>query len=247
LVDKLSRGNNKKNKKHKPQPRPDNPLPIVAVGPNYSPAEEPSKTERDGQLSKTTYALEKDSLVWRATLIVGVIAAFIYGLQWYQMRKSMENDERPWIEVATGKVPQPNTNSPLVTPLTFTNIGKTPARKVEIETVVKVVLSHEAIDFSYQPSIGGSTGIVFPNEPAPAVDARTIEEHQVRNLTVNELDNLTHGKAFVITYASVSYEDVFGNAHWTHQCFFYQLTPPADAAAYDTAACVAYNDTDHDH
>jgi hypothetical protein len=173
----------------------------------------------------------------RLTLAITVIAAFIYGLQWYQMRKSMENDDRAWIKIAIGQVIPPNTNYPIIIPLTFTNIGKTPARKIQIKTAVKIVLNHESFDFAYDHAIGVTTGVMFPDQPNPAVDARTVYSHGARNLTTDELSDLTNGQAFVITYSSVTYLDVFGNPHWTLPLL--QQSAERQFPEYTAVYCVA--------
>jgi len=179
---------------------------------------------------------------WKVLLeIVALPFAILYAIvtwnQWRDLRRNFTLDERSWIEFKPK-----NDNASLSTfdsayiPVDMVNIGKTPARKVEILSNAEVLDRQSAPSFNYNNGLQATTylGALFPNMPLD-VHAGTFMP-----LSPEQRRDLESGKAYIVGYAIVTWEDIFGTPHWMHFCARHAFT----AGTSNARVCADYNDTD---
>jgi hypothetical protein len=175
-----------------------------------------------------------------------VTASILYGQFWV-----MRLDTRPWIQVkASDQIPMPQVGTPMSAPMSFVNVGKTPAKRFLAYMFVEVV----DIDKSpHLPNPEGAdkgtytfvtSGVVFPNVTvdgaANLVKATSETTSEVRPLTDPEYQRLMHGEAYLAIYAVAFYRDAYNTRHWTTFCGWHSFTTGRVSAN----ACIAYNNVD---
>jgi hypothetical protein len=161
-------------------------------------------------------------------LIGGVATAIFIGYQWKEMRKASEDaektialsqgqldemkqdrilDERAWVApfemIAENSISDTNNT---VFKLRFRNTGKTPA--------LNVSESHD---------IAGWVGAVPTNNPPIEIcsmmlapDGISFIGFKIDNYTVSAIKG---GYSPFFVYGKISYDDIFGNHHWTEFCW----------------------------
>jgi hypothetical protein len=157
--------------------------------------------------------------------------------------ETMKTDQRAWVMIIPGTAPDPKEGQAVSIPVKVLNTGKTVARKVEIKIITKIMLNHESFDFSYAKAPTAITRVIFPNQPATDLNSSTSKDGKTYNLTHEDVEEFRSGNAFVVTYVSATYLDIFDVPHWTHQCSYYPLLNN-NPDSLDTGACVSYNDAD---
>jgi hypothetical protein len=195
----------------------------------------------------------------------GIIVNFFIGLiylgQLKQMRKatqaatnasetgvkqldSMRKDERPWIKVTThsivpakpgGRVPVDKT-APINTPFEYINIGKLPAKNVDVEIFIEVVKNGEEPLLNKGNFLEGSTvGIIFPNDPQNTSPGRPYI------LAEGAWEDFAAGRSFLVVYGQATYKDVFSTSHWTNFCGY---AAARTDIPFSARKCTDYNSTD---
>jgi hypothetical protein len=163
------------------------------------------------------------------------------------IQRQMRQDQRPWISVELGGTPVPNTekgtvtfntveNQPIEIPLRITNVGKTPARRVEAQFFVEIVKNGQIPDLHPKKKAdnGYSAGIIFPNIPNPTNASR------LRPIIRSEMKDLVEGKSYIAAHGRVDYRDVFNIPHWATFC----LWVPFANAMFTSHECANYNNVD---
>ena len=162
-------------------------------------------------------------------VILGVVAAFVYFMQWRAMDQAMKIDQRAWVHLRlterdpVSKIPDFN---PIRLPLAISNTGKTPAKKVSASITATVRTTGEVPDFN--GNIGSNSeagiGILMPNTNFPFETAITIGPDMPHSHDLIMLPNLrtalNEGKAFIEVHGQITYDDVFKYPHWAHFCIF---------------------------
>lgn len=131
-------------------------------------------------------------------------------------------------------------------PTELLNSGKTPARQIMGDIVVRVIAKGETLDFDYTPGHGNTAyqinaGTIFPNGTIKeSFEGLVHGRKEALILTKPILDDIIGLRAFIVVYGDITYIDIFGASHWTHYCRY--VTAPA----LISEQCTKYNDTDHD-
>lgn len=159
---------------------------------------------------KAIWQIIVPTIVSILTLVVIVIQSIIL-----QRQVSLSRlDQRAWVapvEVTT--VGELQIGEPLDTKIIFKNAGKTFAKKVEIIIFGDGFPADEphnlcqVID-DWRSRDQGTVGVMSPN-------AEYHSRHKSDILTKEHVANLRSGKMVYHVYGRVTYEDVFGCAHWT--------------------------------
>jgi hypothetical protein len=245
-----------------------------ASQPIQTPVRDPSKAAgetddarpiHDGRKNKS-----KPTEWWRSPEIwtaVGTVMLAVFGIPSFvflflQLRESHEAlkvDQRAWIKVetagpkslheATGFYDTDLTitvGQPLTIPMRITNIGKTPAKNVEVALFVGIIDAAsepplEDVDAgSYHASI--ITGNLFPGEGIQHDIPRASREGSPPEpVTRQEFDALRNGGAYAAVYGIATYEDVFGTPRWTRFCGW----EPLAKGNFQAQECTEYNSVDN--
>ena len=121
------------------------------------------------------------------------------------------------------------------------NNGLTPANKVRIITLISV--SNPAIPKGFNYSI--INNMVAPLASETAIGPRQERFHariMGRYLSVSELREIRRGAKCFHTWGTVTYEDVFGGAHYTHFSFIIFVGGKRDPTVWHSTE--EYNDAD---
>lgn len=179
-----------------------------------------------------------------ATLIVAVSAVLFAGLQWYEMRKTLLLDQRPWVSVV-GPPNFPLEGAFIPASIQIANTGKTPAKQVQGDIVATVLKKGEEASFDFSKGHAHDrmyTGAVFPNglfnitfpvvRYGPQTSETIIPTPELRQEIANR-------ESFIVFYGRITYLDTFGTSHWTSFC------TGTGSAMGDLKKCVSYNDVDN--
>jgi hypothetical protein len=195
-----------------------------------------------------------ESIMAILALLGLVIAGLTGAILWHQL-KEMRVDQRAWMGISTGAIAfnRDQADKTTVTvPVTFTNTGKTPARHFFSNIVIEKVQNGQSPQLLYEnvPRATDSAGIMPPN--APQTMAVTMFDRDPTDATGNktitrllipiEYQELVDGKAYMAVYAYTTYEDIFGDRHWSKYCVF--ATVPPRVVTVTAKACSDYNDVD---
>jgi hypothetical protein len=172
----------------------------------------------------------------------------------------MQNDERAWIAVR--KNPPKGEEilaidliegQPVVVPMKYINVGKTPALHPQMHIFAEVVDADKEAHFKCMdaeencPGLKGNisiAGIVFPNGDMPVIVSR---QSPTTNAEVSAWNN---DRNYVAVYGIIRYDDIFRHQHWTKFCFYLgndRISLPMssiDSIAFNTAGCTMYNSSD---
>lgn len=129
------------------------------------------------------------------------------------------SEQRAWIVTRTPSSPASfAAKGPITFPVSFVNIGKTPAANVEESVRVQLIQSGKEPSFSYEPgtSMSFRSGDLVPNdEISHEIPARANRDPII--LTLDEVSRLLDGSEYAAFYGDVTYEDISG-PHWMRFC-----------------------------
>jgi hypothetical protein len=156
------------------------------------------------------------------------------------IQRQMRQDQRPWMRFDMGDSKVNPTvsvkvGSSLVVPVRMTNVGKTPAERLQMFFVIEVVplgkdphlpKHHFIFDgrrtkpnplAAYRIRVGAMFPESHVDEMVPRLQIKngTVVENF---LSVPEANDVVNGKAYLAVFGEVSYFDVFGFRHWTKFC-----------------------------
>jgi hypothetical protein len=190
---------------------------------------------------------------WCIMLFTGVLAVaaiyqfIIMGSQLDTMRK----DQRPWIKI-TFSADKIAALAPLGGTIHLVNSGKTPAKGiVHGEFVVEIIKNgnEPKLDYPSSPHAHFTTGMIVPNDAPNDVAVYRMREEAnspsgavADTLTVNEVEDFTGLKTFIIIYGTVHYADFFGADHWTKFC--QPIIRENANAVFTFRPCSNYGDVD---
>ena len=161
------------------------------------------------------------------------------------IQRQMRLDHRASIVVKISEPRKFTLGEPIVIPLDVSNIGKSTAKNIH-GTAVTYLLDISA-DLGPTPESWQGKfepGVIFPG------DRRTIPSEMFNKdktpvlLTAETSEQINGGKAVLLTFGRIDYEDLFGKG-WTQFCF---LTGPIPTKALTTSEkkCNSYNKTDRE-
>lgn len=139
-------------------------------------------------------------------------------------------------------------------PFLVTNIGKTPATDIDLKIVSVLMARTKEPDFSYPNSrraearmsrLGAGEPMGTPDgDGRAALSAVRTEKGEVLRANSSIVSDYEHGKTDVITYAEVTYRDVFAVKHWLRSCRPSQKFEPGGFINSGHKKCAAYEGTD---
>lgn len=175
--------------------------------------------------------------------IVAVIQTFILNKQVDGMRK----DQRPWVSVDV-KVPSLKASQPVLADITFVNSGKSPARRVYADIVIKFVKNGVPPTIDYETQrLFMQTGVIYPNAPMETAYAMAEPHQTVEHIaTPEEVDSFYKGESLMLTYGRVTYTDFFRIQHWSHFCTWTAgaSASPNIISRFSARPCTEYVDLD---
>lgn len=156
-------------------------------------------------------------------------------------------EQRAWIVVTSQtETVTLNDGMPVSVPMKMTNMGKTPAKGIEIHGVVDVVKPESSLDFSYEASRHHQIGLVnvlHPNIPdvSPYFAFERGTPKATRMIVTPELRrSFAAGEVLVVIHGRIDYLDIFGVKHWLKFCVYAGNPDPS------SEQCSGYNDMDQE-
>jgi hypothetical protein len=199
-----------------------------------------------------------------ATVIVGLIVAFIYGCQLNEMRKSTEAatkmakvakdslifaqdnthlEQRPWVTVISvlSQPRFPEAGKPLTIRIVLKNTGKTPAKYTVSHIIIEPIATSES-DFSFDKDEQsdrqqGLQGVHSEALIAPDSMYEATTTIGAGTIDKSQVEKLNADLIRIFVFGRITYVDVLGCEHWTTFC--YKLSTIGDYNAYKT-----FNETD---
>lgn len=212
---------------------------------------------------------KKPESIWTiAGVGLAFIVAVIYFLQFRAMRdavdssdRNMRIDQRAWLRVreTIPDATQLPIGMEIPEEVEIVNIGKTPARHINVKIASGVLASSIPPDFTYVTGeefildINGP-GIMMPNDPVqiPFIIRRdpgrerkpqTKEVGQPLTNTQKIIETIKNGNAYIEVHGYVTYNDIFGTYHWVNFC---AAAGSRDFHYTDAShKCREYNDVDN--
>lgn len=180
--------------------------------------------------------------------LLTVVTAFIFYGQFREMRL----DTRPWIQVKpTLQIPMLQVGAPISIPMSFVNVGKTPAKRFLAYMFIEVVDTDKS---PHLPNPEGAdkgtytfitTGVVFPtvsfDTVAKLMKPTSETTGETRPLTDSEYQRLMQGQAYLAVYSVAFYRDAFNVRHWTTFCGWHYFQ---EGKLSGPRACIDYNNVD---
>jgi hypothetical protein len=196
--------------------------------------------------AKRLWGLTKAEWTMAILTLLGIVIALLTGLIFYLQLDEMRIDERAWIGVhidpvklAVNEVPGGK--------LQVANIGKTPAKRVVVLSIIEVIKSTEAPDFGSPTKIShvlhkAYLGDLYPNDHTD-IDLPRNDVNSVNiPLTSTEYSDLIGGQSYVAIYGHVWYQDVFKKQHDRVFCYWFPYGP--SGSQYTTGTCTEHNTED---
>lgn len=136
----------------------------------------------------------------------------------------------------------PSLGKELGNSISIANIGNTSALNVRFKSMIKIVKEGKEPKFVYSDPTPNhaETGFVSTGDSS----TMSIYAWDGKNkliLSNEDYGHLKEGAEYVVEYGRVTYQDIFGNSHWTQFCLHF------DASNTDPNShpkCAAYNRTD---
>jgi hypothetical protein len=136
-------------------------------------------------------------------------------------------------------------NEQVLTDDTYTNTGKTAAKNIVSDIVIKIMPNDGSIPrFDYSaPHIINKIPLLQADTSKKSQTLWVREGKEMVPLLPSQadIDELTAGRAYLMIYAKVVYRDIYGVEHWQHLCVW----RPYAEVGFSSGACAAYNDVDN--
>jgi hypothetical protein len=184
--------------------------------------------------------------------IVYTVATIIYtrtsARQFEATQRALQQDRRAYVVLNVDSPSDPiKPNEPVVIGYTLTDKGKTPAKNVIAEVVIKLMpndgVTVPQFDYS-EPHLKSSFPLMQSDDPEkgkiPWVHDLTMTPELPSQSVI---DDLAAGKTYTIVYAKVTYLDIYGVEHWQHLCRWRSYTTAN--IGFSSRPCVDYNDVDN--
>jgi hypothetical protein len=187
-----------------------------------------------------------DRIVAVFTAVLATAAVYQYAVTRDQL-KQMKIDQRAWIYVIPAGIPGVAENKTPIFNYSLIDGGKTAALDVSLFAVIDIVANGESPKLGTGNIVAAtkfSTGLMLPNIPLDKVAFREkpnsrMDDVEDAPLTHEEYESLLAGMSYLAFHGAVTYHDVFGTAHETRFCGFWNpLNGGPFAGAKD---CTDYN------
>jgi len=166
--------------------------------------------------------------------------------------KTMHIDQRAWMNVVVGQAVLQD-GSPIKMPLRIVNTGKTPAYNLHGVVVINLLKESEQPDFNFgagvHPRYSVDGGTAIPNSPTdfawPILPKFVPKDKPIIPIIANDAikSGMQNGSLYIVVYARITYDDVFGISHWLQFCSYaHNAVGAPEKATADT--CGPYNDVD---
>jgi hypothetical protein len=169
-------------------------------------------------------------------VLSGVAYAIITACLWRDAHHNFRVDERAWVSVVTPPNYSLDSNGRIVVVSQVQNVGKTPARIVEGKAMGIIRRQGDDPNFSAEikpPYTALHFPALFQNVPGPVVFP-ILHYFADQPIPASQAE-VADGKSNIFVYGQLTFDDIFGNHHWTHFCVSYPIP---------IKECVRYNDTD---
>jgi hypothetical protein len=162
--------------------------------------------------------------------------------------KDFRIEQRPLIRLAPdGSKIAITEGQPLEISITAADIGKTPARGVDIFVAVEKFSPTETPNLEFRegdPGIRITSGILYPSEILnfKAHWARSTSPGTSQPIIISQQDveDWNAKRIYFAIHGTVIYADIFGKPHWTHLC----QTLTATGETTHSKPCSDYNNVD---
>jgi hypothetical protein len=138
-----------------------------------------------------------------------------------QVRKTARRDQRAWVAVVDLQgIPEVGTIFSVN--LVAQNSGKTFAKNLTMRAVVEVITEKgREPDFSLEDSAAArqdsSISLLAPNADY-MMDIALRKQTPPHEITQSDLDEIRRGNLTIFVHGKMTYDDIFGCAHWTSFC-----------------------------
>jgi hypothetical protein len=150
-----------------------------------------------------------------------------------QVRRNARHDQRAWVAVVDIQgIPEVGTIFSVN--LVAQNSGKTFARNLKMRAVVEAITEKGGEpDFSLEDSAAArkdsSVSLLAPNADY-MMDIELRKQTAPHEITESDLDGIRRGDLSIFVHGKMTYDDIFGCAHWTTFCT--RLKPDLKYASY---------------
>jgi hypothetical protein len=156
-----------------------------------------------------------------------------------QVRATARRDQRAWVAMVDIQgIPEVGTIFGVN--LVAQNSGKTFAKNLKARAVVEITEKESEPDFSLEDSAAArkdsSVSLLAPNADY-VMDIEFRKQRPPHEITQSDLDGIRRGDLTIFVHGKMTYDDIFGCAHWTSFCT--QLKPDLKYASY-----AKHNDAD---
>jgi hypothetical protein len=157
-----------------------------------------------------------------------------------QARRTARRDQRAWVAVVDiAGIPEVGTIFGVN--LVAQNSGKTFAKNLTMRAVVELISEKQKEpDFSLEDSAAArkdsSVSLLAPNADY-VMDIELRKQTPPHEITQSDFDGIRSGNLTIFVHGRMTYDDIFGCAHWTSFCT--RLKPDLKYASYGT-----HNDAD---
>ena len=138
-----------------------------------------------------------------------------------QVRRTARHDQRAWLAVVDIQG-FPEVGTIFSVNLVAQNSGKTFAKNLTMRAVVEVITEKgREPDFSLEDSAAArkdsSVSLLAPNADY-MMDIELRKQTPPHEITQSDLDGIRHGNLTIFVHGKMTYDDIFGCAHWTSFC-----------------------------
>jgi len=195
------------------------------------------------------------------TLVLALVAIYQYEVMGGQL-KVMRNDQRAWLvqqDVRDTGTDAPEDHSaadsiiggnPVRFRLHVINGGKTPASKITVHIFILILPASEEppLDWvdhiSEHPHQELQSGMLFPGMTINPFVARVNNGGNPVVATEDEAAAVRDGRAYVIAFGTIAYDDVFNESHITKFCGWDAEKPGFETAQFNVKKCAQFNEGD---
>lgn len=150
-----------------------------------------------------------------------------------QVRRTARHDQRAWVALVDIQG-FPEVGTIFEVNLVAQNSGKTFAKNVTMRAVVELITEKgNEPDFSLEDTAAArqnsGVSLLAPNADY-VMDIELRKQTPPHEITQSDLDGIRHGDLTIFVHGKITYDDVFGCAHWTSFCT--RLKPDLKYASY---------------
>jgi hypothetical protein len=214
--------------------------------PKFNPTPK-AKNESKGRWYNSLEWWKNKSFTWWKDRLefIGLFAVVAYAivtyLQWHDLRRNFQADQRAWVTAKGFSVSEEPAETNDWRPRVFPqNSGKTPGLDFMVQDAAQFN-PHDRVPpcFQWIENAPPVRGIISPNAPPESyVEGRMFN----RRPSAGELTDYRSHTIDLFFYGMFRYKDVFGKQHWTRWCGSHRYGDPLTTFEF----CGACNEVDHE-